>query len=47
MQRAVARLDTKHTKPFLPLMASSEQPSEEFGIGLIRRLLGNPNSLLN
>jgi hypothetical protein len=22
----------------------SEQPSEEFGIGLIRRLLGNPNS---
>jgi hypothetical protein len=21
----------------------SEQPSEEFGIGLIRRLLGNPN----
>src|SRR6476660_5028218 len=44
MQRAVARLDTKHTKPFLPLMASSEQPSEEFGIRLIKRLLGNPNS---
>ncbi len=38
MRRSAARLDTNRTKPFLPLMA------EEFGIELIRTLLGNPNS---
>src|SRR5205085_8049314 len=35
--RAHKTISTAHGYP-------SEQPSEEFGIGLIRRLLGNPNS---
>src|SRR5437868_11027836 len=35
--RAHKTISTAHGYP-------SEQPSEEFGVGLIRRLLGNPNS---
>ena len=45
MQRAAARLDMKRTKLFLPLTAILlSSPSEDFGIGLIKSLLDNPNS---
>ena len=45
MQRAVAILDMKRTRLFLPLMAiPPSKHSEEFGIGLINSLLDNPNS---
>jgi GNAT superfamily N-acetyltransferase len=44
MQRAAARLDTKRKAISSIHGYPSEQPSQEFGIDLIRTLLGNPNS---